>query len=529
MLSSGIDAVGTVPDGRWPQIPKEIATSCGGFLNSVDRFDAPFFGISPREAAYLDPQHRLLLEVSWEALEDAGLPADRLGGESVGVFVGVSSNDYGRILAAGPGLEDAYSVTGNSASMAANRISYHFDFRGPSLAVDTACSSSLVSVHLACESLRRGECQVALAGGVNLILTPKVSVTLTRAMMLSRSGRCRTFDASADGYVRGEGCGVVVLKPLSVALRDGNRVLALILGSAVNQDGKSNGITAPNSQAQASLIRAALADAGIEPAQVGYVESHGTGTVLGDPIEFSALKAALAAGSTPCAVSTVKTNLGHLESAAGVAGLMKAVLQLRHGAIAPHLHLKALNPLIELEGTRFFIPSELVPWPEGPAPRVAGVRLIRLWRLQRTRRSIRSTGPGRAVRAPGPARPPVDGIGTYRACTPGAGVPVPRRSHRGCDGGRRGRRLHSQRRAVAPNPSARHPRERKGRSRFGAGGIPLRNSRATACTPHAQPASRRPASLSSSRGRVASARAWAGCCTRPARRSAMPSRTARPS
>ncbi len=373
LLASGVDAVGPVPNGRWPQIPGEIATSCGGFLNPVDRFDAPFFGISPREAAYLDPQHRLLLEVSWEALEDAGLPADRLGGESVGVFVGVSSNDYGRILAAGPGLEDAYSVTGNSASMAANRISYHFDFRGPSLAVDTACSSSLVSVHLACESLRRGECQLALAGGVNLILTPEVSVTLTRAMMLSRSGRCRTFDASADGYVRGEGCGVVVLKPLSAALRDGNRVHALILGSAVNQDGKSNGITAPNSRAQASLIRAALADAGIEPGQVGCVESHGTGTVLGDPIEFSALKAALAAGSTPCAVSTVKTNFGHLESAAGIAGLMKAVLQLRHGAIAPHLHLKALNPLIELEGTRFFIPKELGPWPPGPARRVAGV------------------------------------------------------------------------------------------------------------------------------------------------------------
>jgi malonyl CoA-acyl carrier protein transacylase/SAM-dependent methyltransferase/acyl carrier protein len=214
---------------------------------------------------------------------------------------------------------------------------------------------------------------VALAGGVNLILTPEVSVTLTRAMMLSRSGRCRTFDAAADGYVRGEGCGVVVLKPLSSALRDGDRVLALVLGSAVNQDGKSNGITAPNSQAQAALIRAALADAGIEPERVGYVESHGTGTVLGDPIEFSALKTALSAGSTPCAVSTVKTNLGHLESAAGIAGLMKAVLQLRHGAIAPHLNLKALNPHIELEGTRFFIPSELMPWPEGPAPRVAGV------------------------------------------------------------------------------------------------------------------------------------------------------------
>jgi len=373
LLANGVDAVRMVPSGRWRHVPGEIATECGGFLESVDRFDAAFFGISPREAAYLDPQHRLLLEVSWEALEDAGLPAGMLAGESVGVFVGVSSNDYGRMLAAGPGLQDAYSVTGNSASMAANRVSYHFDFRGPSLAVDTACSSSLVAVHLACESLRRGECQVALAGGVNLILTPEVSVTLSRAMMLSRSGRCRTFDASADGYVRGEGCGVVVLKPLSVALRDHNRVLAVVLGCAVNQDGKSNGITAPNGQAQAALIRAALADAGIEPEQVGYVESHGTGTVLGDPIEFSALKSALSAGSKPCAVSTVKTNLGHLESAAGIAGLLKAVLQLRHGAIAPHLHLKALNPHIELEGTRFFIPSELVPWPEGQTPRIAGV------------------------------------------------------------------------------------------------------------------------------------------------------------
>ncbi len=307
------------------------------------------------------------------ALELAGLPAARLGGEPVGVFVGVSSNDYARVLAAGAGLHDAYTVTGNSASMAANRLSYHFDFRGPSIAVNTACSSSLVAVHLACESLRRGECQVALAGGVNLMLTPDVSITLSRATMLSKSGRCRTFDAAADGYVRGEGCGVVVLKPLSSALRDGDRVLALLLGSAVNQDGKSNGITAPNSHAQAALIRAALADAGIQPEQVGYVEAHGTGTVLGDPIEFSALKAALSAGSSPCAVSTVKTNLGHLESAAGIAGLLKAVLQLQHGAIAPHLHLKALNPHIALEGTRFWIPNELRPWPEGPGPRIAGV------------------------------------------------------------------------------------------------------------------------------------------------------------
>jgi microcystin synthetase protein McyG len=373
LLANGVDAVGPVPSGRWQHIPAEIASTCGGFLAAVDRFDAPFFGIAPREAAYLDPQHRLLLEVTWEALEEAGLPADRLGGEPVGVFVGVSGNDYGRMIAAGPDLHDAYSVTGNSASMAANRISYHFDFRGPSLAIDTACSSSLIAVHLACEALRRGECQVAVAGGVNLLLTPDVSVTLTRAMMLSRSGRCRTFDAAADGYVRGEGCGVVVLKPLSSAIRDRDRVLALVLGSAVNQDGKSNGITAPSGQAQAALIRAALTDSGVSPEQVGYIESHGTGTVLGDPIEFSALKSALSAGSEPCAVSTVKTNLGHLESAAGIAGLLKAILQLRHGAIAPHLHLKQLNPHIALEGTRFYIPSELVAWPEGPAPRIAGV------------------------------------------------------------------------------------------------------------------------------------------------------------
>jgi acyl transferase domain-containing protein/acyl-CoA synthetase (AMP-forming)/AMP-acid ligase II/acyl carrier protein/SAM-dependent methyltransferase len=373
LLKSGVDAIGTIPNGRWPKIPGEIATTCGGFLEAVDQFDAPFFGISPREAAYLDPQHRLLLEVTWEALEDAGLPAEKLAGESVGVFVGISGNDYGRILAAGPGLDDAYSVTGNSASMAANRVSYHFDFRGPSLAVDTACSSSLVAVHLACESIRRGECQVALAAGVNVMLTPEVSVTLSRAMMLSPTGRCRAFDASADGYVRGEGCGVIVLKPLRSALESGDRVLALVLGSAVNQDGKSNGITAPNGQAQTALIRAALADAGIAPEQVGYVESHGTGTVLGDPIEFSALKAALSPGSSPCAVSTVKTNLGHLESAGGIAGLLKAVLQLRHGAIAPHLHLKKLNPLIDLAGTRFFIPSELKPWPRRQSLRIAGV------------------------------------------------------------------------------------------------------------------------------------------------------------
>jgi acyl transferase domain-containing protein/acyl-CoA synthetase (AMP-forming)/AMP-acid ligase II/SAM-dependent methyltransferase/acyl carrier protein len=373
LLSGGIDAVGGVPEGRWPRVQFDVAARSGGFLESVDRFDAAFFGIAPREAAYLDPQHRLLLEVSWEALEHAGLPADGLAGQPVGVFVGISSHDYARILAAGSAIHDAYTVSGNSTSMAASRLSYHFDFRGPSLAVDTACSSSLVAVALACESLRRGECRVALAGGVNLILTPDVSIALGQAKMLSPSGRCRAFDASADGYVRGEGCAVIVLKPLSQAINDGNRVLALLLGGAVNQDGKSNGITAPSGEAQAALIRAALADAGVAAEQVSYVEAHGTGTVLGDPIEFSALRNALSSGSAPCAVSTVKTNIGHLESAAGIAGLIKAVLQLQKGAIAPHLHLKALNPLIDLKGTRFFIPSRLESWAGAPLPRIAGV------------------------------------------------------------------------------------------------------------------------------------------------------------
>lgn len=374
-LREGRDEVGTAPESRkWSRPPGVIASPAGGFLPEVDRFDALFFGISPREAAFIDPQHRLLLEVAWEALENAGLAADKLPSRNVGVFAGITGSDYGRMLARGPGLDDAYWGTGNAASMAAGRVSYHLDLTGPSLTVDTACSSSLVAIHLAVRSLRDGECELALAGGVNLMLSPEVSVALTTAQMLSRSGRCRTFDARADGYVRGEGCGVVVLKLLADAIRDGDRVMGVIRGSAMNQDGKSNGITAPNGASQTKLIRSALRDAHVAPGEIGYVEAHGSGTILGDPIEVDALKAALSEGSQPCAIGTVKTNLGHLEAAAGVAGLLKVALQLDRGQVAPHLHFESTNPHIHLEGTRFFIPERLRHWGSAEdGARLAGV------------------------------------------------------------------------------------------------------------------------------------------------------------
>ena len=343
------------------------------YLADVQHFDAPFFGIAPVEAACIDPQHRILLEVALHALEDAGLAPEHLAGTSVGVFVGISSNDYGRLLLGQAGYTGPYLGTGNSPSMAAHRLSYHLDLRGPSMAVDTACSSSLVAVHLACQSLRNGECDLALAGGVNLILAPELTEVLSRAGMLSPTGRCRTFAAAADGYVRGEGCGVVVLKPLPAALRDGDRIFAVLEASAINQDGRSNGITAPNGAAQAELVRRVLRQAERSPAEVGCVEAHGTGTPLGDPIEFEALAEALGAAASPCALASVKTNLGHLEAAAGIAGLIKTILQVHHGRIAPHLHLEELNPRIELEGSRFRIPRTVENWPNPDRPRVASV------------------------------------------------------------------------------------------------------------------------------------------------------------
>jgi len=381
LLAEGRDAVGEAP--AWRRDPSEAGRAHrGGFLDGVDLFDAPFFGVSPAEATRMDPQQRLLLEVAWEALEDAGIPADRLAGTAAGVFVGISNSDYSRLQPA----FDAWTGTGNALSIAANRIFYALDLRGPSLAVDTACSSSLVAVHLACRSLRAGECDVALAGGVNLVLDPALTRSLSAAGMTAADGRCKTFDAAADGYVRGEGCGVVVLMRLADARRygrdsgrDSDRVRAVIRGTAINQDGRSNGLTAPSQAAQEEVVRRALADAGLAAERVGYVECHGSGTPLGDLIEVQALAAVLGGrepGAPPCRLGSIKTNLGHLEAAAGIAGLVKAVLTLEHGAVPPHLHLRRVHPDLDAaDGARRSLEIEGAgrSWPAGGAPRVAGV------------------------------------------------------------------------------------------------------------------------------------------------------------
>jgi acyl transferase domain-containing protein/acyl-CoA synthetase (AMP-forming)/AMP-acid ligase II/acyl carrier protein len=385
LLHDGVDAISEVPSERWDAntfydsnraTPGKMNTRWGGFLEKIDQFDAQFFGISPREAESLDPQQRLLLEVTWEALENAGKAPDKLAGSNTGVFVGISNYDYSQLQSKQVGQLDAYTGTGNAFSIAANRLSYLLDLHGPSWAVDTACSSSLVAVHQACQSLRQQECGLALAAGVNLILTPRVTITFSQAGMMANDGRCKTFDASADGYVRSEGCGVVVLKRLCDAQRDGDNILAVIKGSAVNQDGRSNGLTAPNGTAQQTVIRQAIQNAGVTPDEIDYIETHGTGTFLGDPIEINSLKAVLMQGRSPqqpCFIGSVKTNIGHLEAAGGIAGLIKTVLSLQHEEIPPHLHLKQLNPHISFAGTAITIPTTGVPWNRSHKRRLAGV------------------------------------------------------------------------------------------------------------------------------------------------------------
>ncbi|QRO01345.1 amino acid adenylation domain-containing protein [Archangium violaceum] len=377
LLREGRDAIREIPPERWnwrdyyeptAGTPGKMNTRWGGFLEDIDSFDPAFFNISPREAARMDPQQRLLLEVTWEALEDAGQPPEGLAGTKAGVFIGISSNDYGLLQLSSDIWADAYAGTGNALSIAANRISYLLDLRGPSLAVDTACSSSLVALHLACRSLRAGESTVALAGGVNVLLSPEISSNFSQGGFLAPDGRCKPFDASANGYTRSEGAGVVVLKPLSRALADGDRIYALIRGSAVNQDGRSNGLTAPNRQAQESVLREAYQRAGISPGQVRYVEAHGTGTALGDPIEVEALGAVLASGREPgntCALGSVKSNIGHLEPAAGIAGLIKVSLALHHRELPASLHFHEPNPRIPFERLPLRVQQRLEPWP-GP-------------------------------------------------------------------------------------------------------------------------------------------------------------------
>ena len=386
LLHDGVDATREVPPDRWdinafydpdPDAPGKMFSRRGGFLDEVDKFDPSFFGISPRETLNTDPQQRLLLEVSWEALENAALAPQKLMGSRTGVFIGITNNDYARVVErAGLRFIGAYHLTGSCLNFAAGRIAYVLGLQGPAMAVDTACSSSGVTVHLACQSLRNRECNIALAGGVNLILSPEISITSTKAKTLSPDGYCKTFDASANGYVRGEGCGIVILKRLSDALADGDSINAVIRGSAVQQDGASSGLTVPNKLAQEAVIREALLKAGVKPNQVDYVEAHGTGTPLGDPIEVRALSSVYRQGrlpTQPLAIGAVKTNLGHLESAAGVAGLIKVVLSLQHGIIPPHLHFKNLNPAITLEDIPAFIPTTGIPWVRRDRPRLAGL------------------------------------------------------------------------------------------------------------------------------------------------------------
>jgi acyl transferase domain-containing protein/surfactin synthase thioesterase subunit len=387
LLRDGRDAMSEVPRDRWdidayydrdPDAPGKMYVRSAGFLQGmpVDRFDAAFFGISPREVLSMDPQQRMLLEVSWEALEDAGQVPSQLVGTRTGVFVGIASNDYSlRVISPDSTEMDPYAGTGNSYSVAAGRVSYVLGLRGPAMSVDTACSSSLVTLHLACQSLRSGESDLALAGGVNLMLAPWTSVYFCKLRALAADGRCKTFDASADGYARGEGCGMVVLKRLSDALRDGDNVLAVVRGTAVNHDGRSSGLTVPNGASQQAVIREALASADVAPAEVGYVEAHGTGTALGDPIEAQALVAVMGEGRTaeqPLFLGSAKTNVGHLEAAAGAAGIIKVVQSLRHGEIPAHLHFKSLNPAISWGTTRVVIPTQRTPWPS-TRRRIAGI------------------------------------------------------------------------------------------------------------------------------------------------------------
>ena len=385
LIEDRVDAISEVPADRWdinayfdidPDAPGKMSTRWGGFLDHVAHFDPQFFGISPREVTSMDPQQRMLLEVTWEALENAGQAPDSLAGSRTGVFVGIVNNDYQQLQVADGGIAsiDTYYGSGTGHSLASGRISYVLGLQGPSISIDTACSSSLVAAHLAVLSLRSGDCRLAIVGGSNAILSPEANIALSKFHFMAPDGRCKVFDARADGFVRGEGCGVVVLKRLSEALSDGDNIHAVILGSATNQDGASSGLTAPNGPSQEQVFRDALANAGVSPGEVGFIETHGTGTSLGDPIELQALGNVFAEGrnpGNPLFIGAVKTNIGHLESAAGVAGLIKLVLALKHRTIPPNLHFEIPNPHVDWQHLHLKVPTYPIPW-ESKARRVGG-------------------------------------------------------------------------------------------------------------------------------------------------------------
>ncbi len=385
VLENGVDAITDIPSDRWDidalydadrTVNGKTYVRRGGFIDGVGDFDPEFFGISPREAAHIDPQQRLLLEVAYEALEDAGEVPEDLSGKPVGVFVGYYIHDYAHIQLFDRNLINVHTGTGTAMSIGANRISYLFNFQGPSVALDTACSSSLVAVHLACQSILNGESDLALAGGVNTILRPEMTVAMSKASMLAPDGYCKSFDERANGYVRSEGAGIVLLKRLSAALRDGNPIHAIIRSSAVNQDGRTNGISVPSGEAQQKLLWEAYERAGITPAEIQYVEAHGTGTPTGDPIEANALGSVLSVGrpnDRPCLMGSVKTNIGHTESASGVAGLIKVVLSLKHRQIPANLHFEKPNPKIQFDEHKLRVPTQLEPWPDTEKPRLASL------------------------------------------------------------------------------------------------------------------------------------------------------------
>ncbi len=387
-LLEGKDAVVEIPPDRWkidryydpePGIPGKSVAKWGGFIDGIDQFDPQFFGISPREAPYIDPQQRLLLETAWEAMEDGGIILDLERGTNIGVYAGISHTDYQGIQGGSGDRHgiSAHSPTGNAHSIAANRISYCFNLTGPSIAMDTACSSALTAVHVAVEQLRSGRCDAALAGGVTVMIAPDGFIGFSQASMLSPDGRCRAFDAAANGFVRGEGAGMVLLKPLARALADGDHVYAVIRGTSANQDGHTNGIMLPGEEAQTRLVRDACADAGVDPSEIGYVEAHGTGTAVGDPIEAHALSRALCEerpSDAPLPIGSVKTNLGHLETAAGIAGIVKAALVVSRGQIPPSIHFSEPSPHIDFAERKLRVPVVTEPFPaDGDKPRLAGV------------------------------------------------------------------------------------------------------------------------------------------------------------
>jgi acyl transferase domain-containing protein len=421
LLVDGRDGIAEIPKDRWdidafydpdPEAAGKMVTRWGGILKDIDQFEPQFFGISPREAMGMDPQQRLLLETSWEALERAGQDPQQLAGTQTGVFIGIGASDYAGLVgnSRNPAQIDAYSGTGVAFCVAAGRVAFAYGLQGPTLAVDTACSSSLVAVHIACQNLRARKCRMALAGGANLVLSPEPNIYLSRVKAIAPDGRCKTFDARADGYGRGDGCAVIVLKRLSDAVADQNPILATIKGSAINHDGRTSGLTVPSGRAQQEVIRLALREAKAEPGQVGYVEAHGTGTPLGDPIELEALAAVFRQGrdaAHPLLVGSVKTNIGHLEAAAGIAGIIKVILALQHREIPPHLHCDRPTPRFDWQANPLRVPTERTPWIAEAGPRLGGVSSfgfsgtnahLVLQEAPAGEPSIRGVGPGEADR-----------------------------------------------------------------------------------------------------------------------------------